>query len=131
VRDLRLGSGPARAEFARGPAHRGSHRRGPAGQGLEESAAQPGLHVTYHASTRAQRSLQVWDSGRFFGGMGSVDVKTIQNGTLVVDIGDASRQLISRAVAKDTLSDKPEKNQKKLDKTMEKMFKTLPPATTS
>jgi uncharacterized protein DUF4136 len=85
--------------------------------------------VSYHASAREQRSLQVWDGGRrFAGGMGSVDVRTIVNGMLVVDIADAaSRQLIWRAVARDTVSEKAEKNEKKLGKCVEKMFAAFPP----
>jgi hypothetical protein len=56
---------------------------------------------------------------------------TVENqkvGNLVVDMYDASnKQLIWRAVASNTLSDKPEKNEDKLQKTTEKMFKNFPP----
>jgi hypothetical protein len=49
-------------------------------------------------------------------------------GTLVVDVFDsASKKLIWRGVASDTLSSKPEKNDKKLDEATEKMFKDFPP----
>jgi hypothetical protein len=49
-------------------------------------------------------------------------------GTLVVDIFDAkSKQLVFRGAAQDELSDKPEKNVKKLDKAANKMFKDFPP----
>jgi hypothetical protein len=103
-----------------------------AGRGWKKVQANPGCYVIYQASVKEQKSLQVWGhGGRFIGGMGSVDVKTVVNGMLVVDIGDAStQQLIWRAVAKDTVSDKPEQNQKKLGQCMEKMFKDFPvPAT--
>lgn len=102
-----------------------------AAKGWRKVEENPGCYVAYQASVKEQKSLEVWRPGpwRFAGGMGSVDVKTILNGMLVVDIGDAAaRQLIFRGVAKDTLSDKPEKNQKKLAKVVEKMFKTLPAA---
>jgi hypothetical protein len=48
--------------------------------------------------------------------------------TLVVDIWDArTKQLLWRATATDTVSENPEKNEKKLKKAMEKMFKKYPP----
>ena len=86
--------------------------------------------VRYQASVREEKSLQVWDSPRpFVRGIASVDVRTVVNGMLVVDIADAAKQdLIWRAVARDTVSDKPEKNEKKLAKAMEKMFGAFPPA---
>ena len=49
-------------------------------------------------------------------------------GTLVVDIFDAkSKQLMFRGTAQDELSDKPEKNVKKLAKASDKLFKDFPP----
>ena len=49
-------------------------------------------------------------------------------GTLVVDIFDAkTKQLVFRGTAQDELSDKPEKNAKKLAKASDKMFKDFPP----
>lgn len=102
-----------------------------ASKGMRKTQDQPGCYVSYQASLKEQKSLQVWETGawRFRSGIGSVDVKTVLNGMLVVDIADASRQLLWRGVAKDTVSDKPEKNQKKLTKVMEKMFKDFPSGT--
>ena len=49
-------------------------------------------------------------------------------GTLVVDVFDTgTKKLVWRGVATDTLSSKPEKNDKKLDEATEKMFKDFPP----
>ena len=49
-------------------------------------------------------------------------------GTLVVDIFDRkAKSLIFRGTATDELSDKPEKNQKKLVNAWKKMFKDFPP----
>lgn len=98
-------------------------------KGWKQTQEDPGCYVMYQASVKQERGLRAWGTGgRFLGGMASVDVTTVRNGMLVVDIGDAvSQQLIWRAVAKDTLSDKPEQNQKKLAKCMEKMFKNFPP----
>jgi hypothetical protein len=101
-----------------------------AAKGWRKVQGNPGCYVMYQASLREQRSLQIWNGGgRFRGGMGSVDVQTVLNGMLVVDIADgASRQLVWRAVGKDTVSDKTSKNEKKLAKVVDKMFKDLPVA---
>ena len=49
-------------------------------------------------------------------------------GTLVVDIFDAkTKELMFRGTAQDELSDKPDKNVKKLAKASDKMFKNFPP----
>ena len=49
-------------------------------------------------------------------------------GTLVTDIFDAkSKSLVFRGTATDEISDKPEKNVKKLEKITDKMFKDFPP----
>jgi len=49
-------------------------------------------------------------------------------GTIVVDIFDTpSKKLIWRGQATDVLSDKPEKNEKKLEKSVGEMFKHFPP----
>jgi hypothetical protein len=49
-------------------------------------------------------------------------------GTLVVDLFDVkSKQAIFRGTATGTLSEKPQKNDEKLDKAVEKMFKEFPP----
>ena len=48
--------------------------------------------------------------------------------TLAVDLVDnTQREMVWRGVAQDTLSDSSDKNQKKLDKALEKMFKKYPP----
>lgn len=49
-------------------------------------------------------------------------------GTLTVDMFDGqSKKLIWRAIATETLSEKPEKNEKKLQSAVEDMFKKYPP----
>lgn len=93
--------------------------------------------VLLHGATDKQQSLNTFYSGygggyRWggFGGMGSATttVSEYTVGTLVVDIFDAkSKNLVFRGIAQDELSDKPEKNQKKLTKASEKMFKNFPP----
>jgi hypothetical protein len=68
---------------------------------------------------------------RGIGGTATTTVENYRVGTLVVDIYDAnSKQLIFRGVASDTLSDKPEHNERKLEKAVDKMFKKFPPEKT-
>jgi Domain of unknown function (DUF4136) len=71
--------------------------------------------------------------GRRFGGFGgfgyaTTNVETYKVGTLVIDLFDAkTEKLIWRSSSSDTLSDKADKNTKKLDKGVQKMFKHFPP----
>jgi hypothetical protein len=61
-------------------------------------------------------------------GMATTTVENIPVGTLVVDIYDTStKQLIWRGLAHDQLSDKPDKDTKKLEKAVSKMFDKFPP----
>ena len=88
-------------------------------------------------TTQTQRTLQTFYDGfgggwrwRGFGGFGDATTteQDYKEGTLVVDLYDAkTKQLIWRASAEDMLSDKAEKNEKNLDKGVEKMFKDFPP----
>ena len=62
------------------------------------------------------------------GGMATTTVENIPVGTLVVDIYDTgSQHLVWRGLAHDQLSDKPEKDTKKLEKAVDKMFDKFPP----
>jgi len=97
--------------------------------------------------TSTQRTLQTFYDNfgggygggwgwRGFGGYGDSfgDATTTEHdykdGTLVVDLFDAkTKQLIWRGSAEDMLSDKPEKNEKNLEKGVTKMFKDFPPGT--
>ncbi|HSA91579.1 MAG TPA: DUF4136 domain-containing protein [Terriglobales bacterium] len=99
-----------------------------------EPGQKPDAIVLYRAAAAERKQANVWGTGygpawRLGGGSARVDVDTIQVGQLVVDIMDAaSRKLIWRGRASDTLSDKPEKNEKKINKAAEKLFKKFPPA---
>lgn len=95
--------------------------------------------VIIHGSTKQQQSLDTFYTGMGggwgWGGWGTVGMGTATTttytyteGTLLIDIFDAkSKQLTFRASATDTLSDKTEKNQKKLAKALNKMFYDFPP----
>ena len=110
-------------------------------KGWKKVDANPDALVVLHGATQTKRSLNTFYSGgagwggygyRGWGGMGMGSATTTESeytvGTLVVDIFNAkSKALVFRGVASDELSDKPEKNQKKLDKATTKMFKEFPP----
>ena len=95
--------------------------------------------VVLHGATEKQKSLNTFYSGGYGGygwrggwggGMGTstttVDEYTV--GTLVVDIFDAkTKALVYRGTASDEISNKPEKNAKKLAKASDKLFKDFPP----
>lgn len=70
-----------------------------------------------------------WRAGWWGGGMGMSTTETIPErvGTLTVDIFDGStKQLIFRGQATDSLSGNPEKNDKKMEHSIEDMFKKFP-----
>jgi hypothetical protein len=89
------------------------------------------------ATTQTDKTLQTFYDGmgggwrwRGFGGMGesTTTEQDYKEGTLLIDMYDAkSKQLIWRGSAEDTLSNSAEKNEKNLDKGVEKMFKKFPP----
>ncbi len=60
--------------------------------------------------------------------MATTQVEHFTLGTLVIDLFDAkTKQAIFRGMATDTLSDRPEQNEDKLNQSVEKMFKKFPP----
>jgi hypothetical protein len=95
--------------------------------------------VTAFGATKEQPQLQTfydgfgggWGWRRFGGGGFGESTTTTENipiGTLMVDIFDSqTKQLIWRGKSTETLSSKPEKNEKKLEKDIADMFKKFPP----
>jgi hypothetical protein len=109
-----------------------------AAKGLQnlEASANPDVVVLYHAAVGTETQLNTMNTGgyrwgyRWGGGMGTstTTVEKIPIGQLTVDIGDAkTKKLLWMGNASDTLSDKPEKNEKKINSALEKMFKKFPP----
>lgn len=92
------------------------------------------------ATSRTEKTLQTFYDGmgggwrwRGFGGMGEATTteQDYKEGTLLVDMYDAkTKQLIWRGTAEDTVSNKPETNEKNLNKGVVKMFKKFPPPAT-
>lgn len=90
--------------------------------------------LTAVGSTQNRQEYQTFYNGLgpwWWRGFGDETTTTVQNytvGTLVLDMYDAqNHRLIWRGVSTDTLSHKPSKNEKKLDKAVEKMFDKFPP----
>jgi len=99
-----------------------------AAKGMRKVDSGSDLLVTYNAGVKEQRSAMATGMGGWRMGMGRVDPIIENVGTLVVDLSDAGqKKLIWRGAASDTLSDKSDKNSKKIEKAVEKMFKKYPP----
>jgi hypothetical protein len=108
-------------------------------RGLQEAPEdQADARVAIHGATQNKQELSTFYSGGmggwgyygWGGGMGTATttVNEYRQGTLLVDIFDAhNKQLVFRGSAEDELSDKPEKNLKKVDNATKKMFKDFPP----
>ena len=60
---------------------------------------------------------------------GSAQVDTVVTGQLIVDVADAkAKQFLWRGMGTDTLSNDPQKNAKKIDKAVTKMFEKFGPS---
>jgi hypothetical protein len=111
-------------------------------KGWKKVDANPDALVVVHGASQTKRSLNTFYSGGGYGGygyrgwggagMGMGTATTTESeytvGTLVVDIFNAkTKALMFRGTASDEISDKPEKNVKKIEKASSKMFKEFPP----
>jgi hypothetical protein len=91
------------------------------------------LYVGYQTAVDQERQWNAYGMGGFRwggGGMGTATSSTIDNGTIVIDFYDpTTKQLVWTGHATKTLdpSQNPEKNQKSLDKAMQKLLKNFPP----
>ena len=93
--------------------------------------------VSAFGKTAERDTLETFYNGfpgwgwRGWGGMGTAETQVIPEeiGALTVDVFNAANhQLIWRGTASQTLSSKPEKNEKKLDHSVAEMFEHFPPA---
>jgi hypothetical protein len=91
------------------------------------------VNVVLHGASETKRSLNTYYSGMGgyrWGGVGTSTTTPSEYvvGTLLVDIFDAkTKNLIWRGIAQDELSNKTEKNIKKVAKATDKLFKDFPP----
>jgi len=97
-------------------------------QKVEESQ-HPDLIVVTGSGMKQQTSYNAWGTGgwRWGGGMETVTPETTNVGTLVVDIYDANaKQMVWRGISQGTLSNKGSKNEKEMNKAIDKMFRKYP-----
>lgn len=94
-------------------------------------------------STHIEQTMQTWYDGGFGGGWGrrgwwggngggfpTLRVDRTKVGTLLIDIFDGqTKNVIWHGECTDSLSTNPEKNEKKLEKAVESVFKKFPPET--
>jgi hypothetical protein len=93
------------------------------------------VSVAAFGSTHDQQRLNTFydnlGGGWFWGGLDGMSTTTTENvpvGSLVVDLFDSqSKKLIFRGTASDVLSDKSDRNEKKMEKEVGDMFKHFPP----
>ncbi len=116
-----------------------------AAKGLQkvDADSNPDLVVTYHVATEIETQFNtmntgVWGPGWGYGwrggmgmGMGGMSTTTVEKipvGQLIVDIGEVkNKKFIWRGTATGTLSSKPEKVEKMINKALTKMFEKFPP----
>jgi len=99
-----------------------------ASKGWTKSDSSPSAIVVYFAAVESERELNGWGSGPRWTGFGTVRVNTILTGQLVVDVYDTeTRELVWRGFVSDTVSDNTEKNEKRLNEAVTKLFKQFPP----
>jgi hypothetical protein len=108
-------------------------------KGFQQVEQGADFYIITHAALDTQTRINVTDYGYHGGwyrgyyrgaGVGSttVDVYDYKVGTLVVDILDReSDDLMWRGVGSKTVSDNPQKNEKKINKIVNKMFRRFPP----
>jgi hypothetical protein len=101
--------------------------------GLKEVQTNPDLYVTYHASAKEEVVLNTTSMGYGYGpgwyydpywaAAGSTTtMSTYTRGTLIVDLWDAkTKTMVFRGSATDVLPDKPEKQEKLIDKSVNKI----------
>jgi hypothetical protein len=117
-------------------------RAGMLSSGLSEVTADPDVVVTYYGSTDQQTHFHTTYSGvdtwsgssrgspsLGFGVTSSTTRPvTVTQGTLVIDVWDASRNaMIWRSVATGALSSNPQRNAKSINQAVEKAFRGFPP----
>jgi hypothetical protein len=105
-------------------------------KGLSETPSGGDVTVAAFGSRQEQPQMQTfydsfgggWRWRGFDDGVATTTVENIPVGALNVDLFDAhSKKLIWRSNASDVLSDNAEKNEKKMEKAVEDMFKHFPP----
>jgi hypothetical protein len=106
-----------------------------AAKGWTEVANGGDVSIVAVGTTHERPTLQTfydgfdgWRWGGFQDAIATTTVETYQVGTLVIDMFDGrTKKLIWRGSASDTVSNKPDKNIKDLDKSVKALFEHFPP----
>jgi hypothetical protein len=95
------------------------------------------IGVAVHVATRERHTVETFYTGfgggwrwHFGSGFGTAftTMEPYEVGTIVVDLFDTrTKEIVWRGVATDSLSEKPEKDTKKLEKAIDKLFRHFPP----
>jgi len=98
------------------------------GKGMTQVDSNPNVFVATHVTTHTVPQVIADGFGPWGLAGGMATVQTYTEGSLIVDLYDATtRKMVWRGVAQSTVSDKPEKNAEKIDKSLAKMFARYPP----
>jgi len=100
-----------------------------AGKGLTkvEESQNPDLILTASGGERAQTSYNAWGMRGIGGGMGGITPQQNVEATMIVSLyNPKTQELVWRGIAQDTLSNNGDKNQKMVQKAIDKMFKQWP-----
>ena len=97
-------------------------------QKVEESQ-NPDLILTASGGEHEQTSYNAWGMRGIGGGMGGISPQQNVDSTMVVSLYDLKqKELVWRGIAENTLSNNGNKNQKNVEKAVQKMFKQWPKA---
>lgn len=98
------------------------------GKGMTQVDSNPNVFVATHVTTHAVPQVIADGFGPWGFGGGMATVQTYTEGSLIVDLYDATtKKMVWRGVATATVSSKPEKNAEKIDKSLMKLFARYPP----
>jgi hypothetical protein len=100
-----------------------------ASKGLQKvpESQNPDLVLTASGGEREQTSYNAWGMRGIGGGMGGISPQQNYETTMVVSLYDTKqKELVWRGIAENTLSNNGNKNQKNVEKAVEKMFKQWP-----
>jgi NADPH:quinone reductase-like Zn-dependent oxidoreductase len=94
-----------------------------------EEAQNPDLILTASGGEHESTSYNAWGMRGIGGGMGGISPQQNYETTMVVSLYDLKqKELVWRGIAENTLSNNGNKNQKNVEKAVEKMFKQWPKA---
>jgi uncharacterized protein DUF4136 len=98
------------------------------GKGMTQVNSNPNVFVATHVTTHTVPQVIADGFSPWGFGAGMATVQTYTEGSLIVDLYDATtRKMVWRGVATTAVSSKPEKNAEKIDKSLMKMFARYPP----